>query len=684
VLVRRNTDAELVRAALGEAGVPAVLNGAGSVFETRAADGWLRLLEALERPTSPVRAHAAALTPFLGWTAEQVAGADDDRWEDVHGRLHRWAHVLRDRGVAALAERVFATERVPARVLATTDGERRMTDLRHIGELLHAAAMEEGLGTSALTSWLRRRIADAQRELGIEERSRRLESDAAAVQILTIHRSKGLEFPIVYLPFAWHPSPVSKAREPVTFHEGRRARVDVGLEGPGYRRHREQSISEQRGEDLRLLYVALTRARHQAVVWWTGSKDSRFSPLGRLAFFRGDDGTVAEQGDRVPADAAAVERFEQLAALSGTPGRIAVERASVGAPVVWSPPLDEGGDLAASRFDRRLDRDWRRTSYSDLTARSHEPRVASEPEEDILGDEPDEGVPAGAAAGGDGDAALRAVPVLLSDMPGGTRVGTLVHDVLEAADFAAPDLRAELTAHVARARARRAVDLGDTEAAVDGLVAALETPLGPLAGGRRLRDVQRADRLDELTFELPLAGGDDAHGEVTPPAIGAVLARHLAPDDPVAPYAARLDDPALRHAVRGYLTGSIDLVLRVPGGDGPRFAVVDYKTNRLGALDEPLTAWHHRPAALAEEMQRAHYVLQGLLYTVALHRFLRWRLPGYAPDRHLAGVLYLFLRGMTGPATPVVDGTPCGVFSWRPPDAAVVALSDLLDTGGAG
>ncbi len=116
-------------------------------------------------------------------------------------------------------------------------------------------------------------------------------------------------------------------------------------------------------------------------------------------------------------------------------------------------------------------------------------------------------------------------------------------------------------------------------------------------------------------------------------------------------------------------------------GGAPRFAVVDYKTNWLGVPGEELTAWHHRPAALLAEMERAHYALQALLYTAALHRYLRWRLPGYDAERNLGGVLYLFLRGMGGPDTPVVDGTPCGVFSWRPPGALVEALSDVLDRG---
>ena len=162
--------------------------------------------------------------------------------------------------------------------------------------------------------------------------------------------------------------------------------------------------------------------------------------------------------------------------------------------------------------------------------------------------------------------------------------------------------------------------------------------------------------------------------------------RHLPADDPLSGYADRLADPALADTLRGYLSGSLDLVLRVPGdlgggAAGSRFAVVDHKTNWLGTGEEPLSAWHYRPAAMAEAMQRAHYPLQALLYTVALHRYLRWRLRGYDPDRNLAGVLYLFLRGMTGADTPTIDGQPCGVFAWRPPTALVVALSDLLDQG---
>jgi exodeoxyribonuclease V beta subunit len=711
VLVRTNRQAAMIRDALDRLAVPAVINGAGSVFATEPAREWLRLLEALERPASVARAHSVALTPFLGWTAEQLAVADDDgwAWEEVHRRLHDWARVLRDRGVASLLETISLVEGLPARVLSGIDGERRLTDLRHVGQLLHAAASEAQMGTTALTAWLRTRIAEAETDTADEERSRRLESDAEAVQVLTIHRSKGLEFPIVYLPFLWEPGYISDKLAPVFFHDpqaGDARKIDVALEGSEYTAHREQFIREQRGEDLRLAYVALTRARHQVVLWWAGSYDSRNSPLCRLLFARDERGDIAPSCRSVPGDAAVVERLHTLGERAS--GCVRVERAELGLPAVWSPPVPQASELRAAAFDRQLDLRWRRTSYSDITAASHESWVTSEPEDPLLDDEPGDATPAPApdlsAGGGLADPAGPVDPAdasgtvqlsRLAGMPAGVEVGTFVHRVLEASDFAATDLEAELRDRVTEARQRRGVDIGDPAAVVSGLQAALQTPLGPVLGGLRLADVARADRLDELGFELPLVGGETPTGVTGPSRIAAVLREFLGPDDPLSGYAERLEDGRLRSNVRGFLTGSLDLAIRLPAagaGSGPggvadadqgtRYAVLDYKTNWLGEIDEPLTLDSYRPSLIAAEMQRRHYALQALLYLVALHRFLRWRVPGPEPEGRLAGVVYLFLRGMNGPETPVQDGIRYGVFGWQPPPGLIPALSDALDGQG--
>ncbi len=678
VLVRTNKNAARVRDALEAIDVPAVINGAGSVFATDPAREWLRLLEAIERPAYPPRARSAALTLFLGWSTEAVAQADDDAWEAVHRRLHHWARVLREKGVASLTEAVTLEEGLPGRVLALVNGERRLTDLRHVAELLHTAATTEQMGATALTSWLRQRVLEAAQDTSDEERSRRLESDAEAVQVLTVHRSKGLEFPVVYYPDLWEPSPTPRNDRPapVTFHDadGRRT-IDVGLEGPQWGGHVSQNIDEQRGEDLRLAYVALTRAKHQAVVWWAGSFDSRNSALTRLLFSTDGDGNVAASSDSVPSDEAATARFIELR--DQAPGSVSVSPSVVTAVRPWVGLPSATGELSASVFDRELDQWWRRTSFSGITAGTYEARVASEPEEPVVDDE--SLAPAPSVDGGGVSEDLRAIPSLLAEMSVGVEVGTLVHTVFELSDFAAPDLDAEIALSVDTAQTRRRVELGDVGMVVAGLRAAVETPLGPAVDGARLRDVAKADRLDELDFELPLVGGDAPPGPtLTLSAIAKVLRAHAGPGDGLAGYADRLSDSGLRATVRGYLAGSIDLVMRI---DGDRFAIVDYKTNWLAPRGEDLTAWHHRPAALVAEMEHSHYGLQALLYVVALHRYLRWRLPGYSAERNLAGVLYLFIRGMSGPDTPVVDGGPCGVFSWQPSAALVEALSDALDRG---
>ena len=251
-------------------------------------------------------------------------------------------------------------------------------------------------------------------------------------------------------------------------------------------------------------------------------------------------------------------------------------------------------------------------------------------------------------------------------MPAGREIGTVIHRVLEQADFTADDLPAGSLGHLEAATARAGVDLGAIDDVAAGLAAALAVPLGPVLDGRALTAISPADRLDELVFELPLAGGDRPSGEVTLGRIAAVLQERLAEDDPVRPYADLLATPGLDAPFRGYLTGSIDLVCRWRAQDGRwRFALADYKTNRLPDYGQ---------ATMLAEMQDKHYLLQALIYLVALHRHLRARLPDYDADRDLAGAAYLFVRGMGTGADP-----GDGVVAWRPSGELLDALSEVFD-----
>ncbi|MGH3498119.1 MAG: UvrD-helicase domain-containing protein [Nocardioidaceae bacterium] len=689
VLVHTNKQATAAHAALLATGVPAVLTGAVNVFSTDMASEWLVLLQALEQPHRATRVRTAALGCFVGWSATRLAEAEDAVMDELGPRLREWGEALARRGVPALLELVLQAG-LPERLLATPTGERQLTDLRHLAEALHAVARAEGLGTAALVEWLQHRIADAVGDVS-EERTRRLESDADAVQVVTVHRSKGLEFPVVYVPFGWDRF-VKGTPDLLRFHDEAGIRTaDVGGKtGAAYDQNKALDQAEDAGESLRLLYVAFTRAQCQVVTWWGPSTNTPRSAMHRLLFADHAVGEQPADQPALPSDDAARDRLDALAAASA--GIIVVEDVDVGGSTRWRPPADTAPVLSAATFDRRLDTAWRRTSYSALTAAAHgdvpaDGGVMSEPEGRVLEDEVQ--VPAPAAsppARGDADETMRDALSPLRALPRGTAFGIVVHAVLETVDTGAPDLLTELVGRCRDVVGRRTGSSLDADAMAAALLPPMLTPLGPMAGQLSLAQVRPEDRLVELDFELPLAGGDDPRaGAATVGALADVLRRHLPADDPFATYPDLLSAPGLAgEKLRGYLVGSLDAVLRVRGDGEPRYLVADYKTNWLGgATAENLSAWHYRAGALTGAMLDAHYPLQLLLYLVALHRYLRWRQPGYDPDVHLGGGLYLFVRGMCGPTTPTADGTPCGVFGWRPPGELVEALSRLLAGDGA-
>jgi exodeoxyribonuclease V beta subunit len=686
VLVRKKLQADVVRDALLERGVPCVLTGTSSVFATPAADDWVVLLEALDQPHRRRRVRRLALTSWIGWTANDLDVRGLAATDELADTLRRWEEVFLAHGVAGLLAAISRERDLSGRLLHRPDGERELTDRRHVAEALHAEALSGQLGVSGLLSWLRAQVDSAGKDLD-QERSRRLDTDGGAVHVVTVHTSKGLEFPVVFLPFGWDTTGGGPREAlPRTWDpDGARVRHVGGPTDPGHAAACQAQEDDDAGEELRLLYVAATRAGSRLVVWWAPSWQAGTSPLHRLLFA----GDVAQLPREVPVpdDAAARVRLADLA--QSGPGGVRlsfVERAQLlgGGPPA-SAAASGSAALAAARFDRTVDTGWRRTSYTSLTRAAHEPvpAVWSEPEAVEKDDEADD------VAGTTDPSApdpLRGVPSPMADLPGGTAFGTLVHAVLEEARPDPADPMPALRAATESAL-RRWGGTVSADALAAALVPAVSTPLGPLADDHRWCDLPARDVVPEMTFELPLDGGDEPDaangGDLRLGAVARLLAEHLPEGDRMTGYAAALGEPALTgQPLRGYLAGSLDAVVRVGPRQRPRYVVVDHKTNRLAGRDEALTAWHYRAEALDAAVIRSHYPLQALLYQVALHRFLRWRQPGYVPEQHLGGVLYLFLRGMCGTAVPTPPGTdPPGVWSWEPPASLVVALSDLLAGG---
>jgi exodeoxyribonuclease V beta subunit len=685
VLVGQHSESEVMQAALRQRGIPAVTTRGDSVLKSPAATQWRWLLSALARPNDPTRARTTALSWFFGWPVTKLDAADDTQLAQVQNRLAEWSDALTSRGTVELCARIWSDNDVTAVVLATSDGDRNLTDLDHIAGLLQAATAGRRPTAAGLLTLLDELEADVPEDPENDLTIRQVESEAEAVQIMTVYVAKGLEFPVVFVPTMWRQNH-AVAHEVVYQDPVTKARTFDIANGPGWppsaetRARKALADAEALGENLRLLYVAVTRAEHETVVWWTRAQKSEVTGLARVLFARTDgeiDPELFAGEVRLPPDDEAAAFLEPAFASAGDTINVTVTGLAEDAGSPWvdrdAPPF--AGDLKLARLDRTLERPHRRWSFSAITSRGA--AVWLEPVDESLGDfgagdeaeeaETTDTVFDASAAGSD---------LPLGTVFGGTQFGTLVHEVLERVDFATADLDAELRTQVDD-RLRFNPWPVTSKTLVTGLRATIESPLGPLFHGRSLRDFPRRDRLDEVSFELHLA---DKGRAATDRDLGNLILEHLPGDDPLRPWARRLASGLFTVELAGHLTGSIDLVLRVPIPDAPaRFVVVDYKTNVLAEPGRLPQSSDYNPDRLPAAMAEHHYPLQALLYSVALHRYLRWRVPDYEPARHLGGAAYLFVRGMTGRTTPVSDGNPHGVFSWQVPSPLVSALSDLLD-----
>jgi exodeoxyribonuclease V beta subunit len=657
VLTRSNVDAALLALRLNAAGVPAATASSQSVMETDAARQWRVLLRALERPGATGTARAAALGWFVGWSVQDVAALDDDDGvADLHDLLVSWSEAMASGGLPRLLAAVRA-HGLHERLLSRPDGQRLLTDLDHIAELLQSRTAGARVGATAFLACFDALCdPDGAEAMASDALSRRIDRDDDAVGVLTVHAAKGLEYGIVLCPFLWTAPRPSGPRHCAV--EGGRA-IDCSwliTDFPSKNRKvtlRAADAEENAGEALRLVYVALTRARHRLVVWFpTGAAQA--SPLRHLL-----ESAVGDRVDETSLQTlhGACDGALEVGSIDGSEPRVVVPAAA--------PPT---AVLAVAEARRSIGDRWRPWSFSgvkreaDLRLSFAQDHVSdSHDAPPLIGgtDEPSADEPGvdGSSTDGSGDSPL-------ARAPGGTEFGTLVHEVLEVVDFTSASLLHDLTSACAdRLRYRRLAIMPHELAGA--LLPALAAPLGGPEGDRRLVDISRRDRLDELDFHLPLAG-------VRADRLGAVLARHLPDGDPFAAWATGLGAEGYDIDIEGLMTGSIDLVGR--SADGRRFWLADYKTNQLGRTSR------YDQAEMVDAMIHHHYPLQAALYLVALHRYLKWRVADYSPQDQLVGAAYLFVRGMRPDADAAGPHVP-GVVWWQPPVAAIDALDRFLATG---
>ena len=747
VLVRTHSQAADVLAALQARNVPAVVSSKRQVFATPEALSLQRWLNALASDGNESAARVLAADPLIGWSAAELpsgsgdaAGPSAQWWESWLVSLAVWRATFARQGFMAafrsLLDHVppWAKGRVAVgpHLLTLSQGERRMTDLLHLAELLHAWHLEHPGGLVGLKVWLARQRSDGHADP--ESAELRLERDDNAVKIVTVHKSKGLQYGIVYVPYAWKDEghrvqPPLAASDPADSTVRQLILVNEGAEAD---RAVMGMATAAREEGVRLLYVALTRARHRCVAYWPGVKGGKgrraYSPLaavlhGAAPGAEAINGRVADvvgrfdKGGELAEPWAQLNELEALARRAGAqePPCIAVTVAQSVPDTPWRPPLEVRPQIRARKLadDRVVYDGWRRHSYSALTRSD----LAAQAEEMVdpahgLGFD-DDGPhrprgehrrhalappPAQTAAE---LAAQSDVP--LAGFPAGADAGTCLHALFEFFDFSLLHPDADEAAGLAaleRVAARQLARHGFADPALVKLVcetfpSVLRTPLGPLLHEQRLCDIALGDRLDELRFDFPVAGGD-AHGRdqgttsrVTAGMLRDALKLRGSSDAVPDAWVERVGELGFA-PLAGMMTGSIDLVfrLRSDADDLGRWFVVDYKSNRLDPHQSARTPIaHFQFAGMRYEMAHHHYFLQYHLYALALHRFLRLRLGRhYDYDTHFGGVAYLFIRGMTGPGPvdPTRPGMRPGVFSDRPPVSVINALDAIFaDPGGA-
>ena len=674
VLVRSHAQGGVMRQALAALGVGSVELSQASVFQGPDAEELERVLAAMLQPGRDGLLKAALATRVMGLAAHQIdaLAGDEAAWLDQVLAFGRWGATWRQRGIGVVLQQWRQAAGVAQRLLAAPDGARRLTNLLHLGELLHQASADQP-SPEALLRWLQAQRDDPR---GDEATQLRLESDQHLVQIVTIHKSKGLEYPVVFCPFLWD----GRSNLQPDGLDGVAVRDDTGQAGVDFRSGldaafdeaaaKAQAKLEDAAETLRLVYVALTRAVQRCYLvagsysmlafGKPSTTESGRSLLNWLVLGGGLTGTDWFDSKRKPAPPFEVDAAWQTLA---TPGALAVDVL----PPAHRQPLPPGDDatapLSALAPPAPLPRPWRIGSYSGLTQQLLDSPAAPD-EADTSALQPRAGADhdAAVADAADGDGAAAPMPADdIRRFPRGAQAGECLHAAFELADFSDATTWPAAADQALRQHGPLATRDGADDDALSAMlqraladVLATPLPVGT-ATPLRLATLGRRQRLVELEFHLH-APQLSAH------ALQRTLAAHGYP-------APRFGFSELQ----GYLKGFIDLVVVHEG----RWFIADWKSNHLG--DDPAD---YAQAGLDAAMTAHHYQLQSLVYSLALQRWLQQRLPGYRHDTHFGGALYLFVRGLR-PGWTQADGRPTGLHVHRPSAAVLQQLSALLEGGGA-
>ncbi|WP_217539649.1 exodeoxyribonuclease V subunit beta [Vibrio metschnikovii] len=628
VLVRTGNEGRMIKQALAEQGIASVyLSNRDSVFSSDVAQNLQRLVQAVLTPDDDRTLRACLASPLFAFDAASLDALNNDEvvWENAVNEFKAYRQLWIERGVLPMLRSVMSKRHLAERWLEEQNGDRLLTDFMHIGELLQQARQEIE-SDHGLLRWLAQAISDAEQGIGgRDEQIQRLESEQNLVQIVTIHKSKGLEYDLVFLPFVAGYREASEGKYYDSVND--QTLLDITDSSAAL----EQADKERLAEDLRLLYVALTRAVYGCFIGLAPLRNGRstkeptgvhLSAIGYL-LQNGQEAGIAELHSALNAqvrDAIVVTAPPPLQSEPFT-------------ALVAEKPI-----LKAQTLHTHIDRHWRLTSYSALV--KHSSKLAyDEASLDISGFDID--------SGDEQHQALLLEPERsIFTFPRGATPGTFLHSLFEVVEFTESASSDENQQRIIELMEREQIELEWLPVLQQLVDTVLATPLDGKA--LRLNQKNAQQRLVEMEFLLPVE-------VLSAPALNRIIQRY----DPLSAKAGELGF----YPVQGMLKGFIDLVFEHQG----KYYLLDWKSNHLG---DEIGAYHGE--RLKAAMVEHRYDLQYQLYALALHRFLRSRLADYDYQRHFGGVYYLFLRGIDGYSEH-------GIFSTKPSLELLTEMDALID-----
>ena len=649
VLVRTNRQAQIIKNALTSKKIPSVLHNTGNIFHTHEALEMERVLLAVAEPGNERILLAAFVTDIIGVLGNEIefVGEAASILEERRDRFRKYSGLWTRYGFIRMFRVLLSEEKVRERLLIFPDGERRLTNILHLAEILHQESHDKKLGMTGLLKWL-----SVQRNTDVllsETHQLRLESDDLAVKIITIHKSKGLEFPIVFCPFVWD-SALTSARE-ILFHDNDNDQTPtLDLGSASFDEHLVFAQNEQLSENLRLLYVALTRAVKRCYLVWGRFNTAETSALAYLFHYQTPFKDFIEQNNTVLSlktrfsEKNNTDLFEDLKQIENKSGKnIKILPLPADDGKAHAPEEQATERLSFRRFSGKIDTTWKISSFSHLI--SQRPLDEELPDRDTVHDF--------YTSSAENDMELENRTDIFS-FPKGIRAGLFFHDIFEHLDFAG-------------GRTEQARKLVLDKLSAYGFESQWQQPVCsmidhvlsvPLSIGNittKLSSIHSGNRIHEMEFYYPIK-------PISPNGLKMVFADygHI---DLLDDFPERLGKLSFS-LIKGFMKGYIDMVYY----DQNRFWLVDWKSNFLGKHIED-----YGQDALRHSMGKEFYILQYHLYVLALVQLLQLRIPGFSYEKHFGGVFYIFLRGVDAD-----KGAEFGIYKDLPDKNFVVELGKYL------